>query len=553
MSITVKQNILTKNDCYKAGRTRTAIGMQLHTIGTAQNSASALASYWNQGGIQACVHYCVDAETPGLVLQFLPDERRAWADAGFGNNNLIAVELMESDYMKYISGASYNITNESKFKADITRAYNTAVEFFAMKCKQYGWNPQEKMSNGLYRVSSHDEGRRLGLSSGHVDPTHIWDRYGWTMDKFRADVAKAMGGELPEVETIKYKVRLTWEDEKSQKGAFIYLDKAKECADQYPGYSVFDLTGKSLYKSKGTSVDEAIAAQSKDKSLALLATMPDYRGLPDSKEDYIKKVSELAVKLYPYTRFLPSVLTAQACLENGMGVASDAIELTKRSNLIGQKAALLNSTWQDQTVWDGTSFVKNTPEVYNGVSVRVNAEFRVFPNYAYSLLDYILFITHAKISANKYKYRDVLNIHDPEKMITEIAGRGYCTSNSYPTSIMRIINQYNLTDLDQQAFQLLKESGTTTLSTPTTEPAPSPAPSTQKYYRVQVGAFTRAVSRDTVINDVRKKLGFSCFYESANGLYYVYCGSFQDKSTAKERVKELKNNGFDAMIKEVKA
>lgn len=47
MSITIKQNILTKNDCYKSGRTRTAVGMQLHTIGTAQNSASALASYWN--------------------------------------------------------------------------------------------------------------------------------------------------------------------------------------------------------------------------------------------------------------------------------------------------------------------------------------------------------------------------------------------------------------------------------------------------------------------------------------------------------------------------
>ena len=35
MSITIKQNILTKNDCYKSGRTRTAVGMQLHTIGTA--------------------------------------------------------------------------------------------------------------------------------------------------------------------------------------------------------------------------------------------------------------------------------------------------------------------------------------------------------------------------------------------------------------------------------------------------------------------------------------------------------------------------------------
>ena len=124
----------------------------------------------------------MDAETADLVLHFLPDNRRSWADGGFGNGNLITVELMESDYMKYTGGANYTISNETKFKADVTRAYNTAVKFFAAKCKEYGWNPQEKMSNGLYRVSSHDEGRRLGLSSSHVDPTHIWNRYGWTMD-----------------------------------------------------------------------------------------------------------------------------------------------------------------------------------------------------------------------------------------------------------------------------------------------------------------------------------------------------------------------------------
>ena len=196
----LKQRILTKNDCYRSGRTITPVCMQLHTIGTAQNSASALADYWNQPGVQACVHYCVDAETEGLVYQFLPDNYRSWADAGVGNNTAITVELMESDYMKYSGGANYTITNETKFKADVTRAYNTAVEFFASKCKEYGWDPEERMSNGLHRVFSHDEGRRAGLSSAHVDPTHIWNRYGWTMDKFRADVKAKMGKVEPEKE-----------------------------------------------------------------------------------------------------------------------------------------------------------------------------------------------------------------------------------------------------------------------------------------------------------------------------------------------------------------
>ena len=39
MSITIKQRFLTQNDCYKSGRTITPNSMQLHTIGTGQNTA----------------------------------------------------------------------------------------------------------------------------------------------------------------------------------------------------------------------------------------------------------------------------------------------------------------------------------------------------------------------------------------------------------------------------------------------------------------------------------------------------------------------------------
>lgn len=199
MGLTIKENILTNNDCYKSGRTITPIGMQLHTIGTGQNTASSLASYWNQPGVSCCVHYCIDAEQENLVYHLLPDNYRSWADGGFGNGNLITVELMESDYMKYTGGASYTITDTVKFKADITRAYKTAVQFFAQKCKQYGWNPTAKLANGLYVISSHDEGRRLGVSTSHVDPTHIWGKLGFTMDQFRADVKSAMNGKTSTV------------------------------------------------------------------------------------------------------------------------------------------------------------------------------------------------------------------------------------------------------------------------------------------------------------------------------------------------------------------
>lgn len=47
-----------------------------------------------------------------------------------------------------------------------------------------------------------------------------------------------------------YRVRKTWPDSKSQKGAFRSLANAKKCADENAGYSVFDESGKVLYTSK---------------------------------------------------------------------------------------------------------------------------------------------------------------------------------------------------------------------------------------------------------------------------------------------------------------
>ena len=44
-----------------------------------------------------------------------------------------------------------------------------------------------------------------------------------------------------------YRVRKTWADAKSQKGAFKSLSNAKKCADENPGYSVFDESGKAVY------------------------------------------------------------------------------------------------------------------------------------------------------------------------------------------------------------------------------------------------------------------------------------------------------------------
>lgn len=47
-----------------------------------------------------------------------------------------------------------------------------------------------------------------------------------------------------------YRVRKSWADSKTQKGAYKILDNAKKCADQNLGYKVFDADGKVVYDPK---------------------------------------------------------------------------------------------------------------------------------------------------------------------------------------------------------------------------------------------------------------------------------------------------------------
>ena len=53
-----------------------------------------------------------------------------------------------------------------------------------------------------------------------------------------------------------YRVRKSWQDAESQVGAFKVLDNAKKCADEHPGFSVFEEDGKAVYSSVDKKPEE---------------------------------------------------------------------------------------------------------------------------------------------------------------------------------------------------------------------------------------------------------------------------------------------------------
>ncbi len=247
------ESIMTRNPCYVAGRKITVKGLMLHSVGCPQPEASAFINSWNSPTHDSsCVHGFIDGND-GTVYQTLPWNHRGWhcgsGSKGSGNNTHIGVEMCEPACIRYTAGSNFTCSDMATAKAVAKRTYEAAVELFAYLCKKYSLDP---LADGV--VISHKEGHSRGIASNHGDPEHLWVQLGmgYTMDGFRKAVKAAMGGKQettgnPETARGWYRVRKAWADASSQKGAFKSLEKAKKCADENPGHSVFDESGKAVY------------------------------------------------------------------------------------------------------------------------------------------------------------------------------------------------------------------------------------------------------------------------------------------------------------------
>lgn len=182
----LRECLLTKNDCYKAGKTIVPKGVMIHSTGANNKNVSryvpgdgviginTAGNHWNRAGLNKCVHAFVGRFQNGRVgvVQTLPWDCRGWHAGGSANNTHIGFEICEDD-----------LTDASYFRS----VYQEAVSLTAMLCEMYGLNPLE---DGV--VICHSEGCARGIASNHADVMHWFPKHGKNMDTFRNDVAKAM-------------------------------------------------------------------------------------------------------------------------------------------------------------------------------------------------------------------------------------------------------------------------------------------------------------------------------------------------------------------------
>ena len=177
-----------------------------------------------------------------------------------------------------------------------------------------------------------------------------------------------------------------------------------------------------------------------------------------TEQEYLDQIIEPVRRCCKRYGYLPSVLIAQSCLENGYGIPSywdnpQIQALIAVENGVGIKRELLNKSWVDigLSVWQGGYIRKDTPEQYGQQIVTVKDDFRVYDCMERSFADYLCFMTWGSNygPGGEPKYgQKVLSIKDPETLIKKVSSLGYATGQTYPTSVMRIVNKHNLTQYD---------------------------------------------------------------------------------------------------------
>lgn len=153
------------------------------------------------------------------------------------------------------------------------------------------------------------------------------------------------------------------------------------------------------------------------------------------RDKFLGLASGLARTSYENTGMSAALQTAQAILETGWGqsVPVDKYSGVLSNNLFGIKGQ-----------GPAGSVISNTWEVYNGITYRVDAEFRAYKDVGGSWAD------HKEFLLNRERYAPLkLVMYDYAQGAWALKRAGYATDPQYPIKLMNLIKQYNLMELDK--------------------------------------------------------------------------------------------------------
>ncbi len=404
-------NFTDKND---TGRIKYIV---IHYVG-ALGGAKANCNYYAGKYIGASAHYFVGFE--GEMWQSVTDEDIAWhcgassyKHAACRNSNSIGIEMC----VRKKSTVSMGATDKDWYFEDAT--VESAVELTRYLMKKYNVPASNVIRH--YDVT----GKICPNPYVYNCTQHVWD-------EFKKRISASGAAESTAESKQFYRVRKSWEDAKSQIGAYSVLENAKAaCKD---GYTVYDESGKAVYGTEYKSQQESTA---KGTQAAVFAAM--------TEEQAVAKIGELCKADAAKSGILASVSAAQMILESGYGKTELA---QQANNAFGMKCSLSGNTWGGST-WDGSSkYTKTTKEQKkDGTEYEITADFRKYSRLEDSVADHSAYLLGA-MNGNELRYAELAGEKDYRAAVTIIKNGGYATDVNYIDKICSIIERWQLDKLD---------------------------------------------------------------------------------------------------------
>lgn len=163
--------------------------------------------------------------TDGRIALYVDEANRSWCSSNSKNDNrAVTIEVANS-------------TGAPKWEVS-QKAMESLIALCVDICKRNSIKKLNFTGNTKGNLTMHK-----WFSSTNCPGPYLESKFPY----IASEVNKRLGTQQSAAKNVLYRVRKTWADEKSQKGAFESLANAKKCADQNSGYFVFDQSGKKVY------------------------------------------------------------------------------------------------------------------------------------------------------------------------------------------------------------------------------------------------------------------------------------------------------------------
>lgn len=218
--------------------------VSIHCV-VGQCSVETLGSIFASTSKEASSNYGIGYD--GRIGMYVEEKDRSWCTSSASNDNrAITIEVASDTYHPY------------RVK-DV--AYKSLIKLLVDICKRNGIKKLVWSTNKSERMN-HLNGCNMTVHRDYANKScpgdYLYNLHGQIAKEVNAQLGS---GTSSTTRKTLYRVRKTWKDVKSQKGAFNDLSNAKKCADQNKGYSVFDENGKAVYTSKAANSTSSFKVQ----------------------------------------------------------------------------------------------------------------------------------------------------------------------------------------------------------------------------------------------------------------------------------------------------